>query len=111
MNEEMRTMFEADTVAEDAVSARAREEALFAKRKADEKFLNECKCFKDFSLGREKELKECADYIAKYMFRCVQLGGVVTTDFVAGVRMCLEMFEELPGKWDRTFEALGKEEV
>lgn len=109
MNEEMREMFEEATTEENEAVARAREEALLAKRKADEKFLRECKCFKDFSMGKEKELKECGDYIAKYMFRCVQLGGVVTTDFVAGVRMCLEMFEELPGKWDRTFEALGKE--
>lgn len=109
MNEEMREMFEEANVAENEEVRKAREEGLRAKRKADEKFLSECKCFKDFMMGKEKEFKVCADYIAKYMFRTVQLGGVVTADFLAGVRMCLEMFEELPGKWDRAFEELGKE--
>lgn len=79
------------------------------KRKADEKFLKECKCFKDLSFGREKELAECRKFIEHYTFNLVQLGGAVNSDFLAGMRMTLEMFEELPAKWDNTFARVGKE--
>ena len=43
------------------------------------------------------------------MFQAIQLGGVINSDFLAGIRMGLEMFEELPGKWDNTFARLGQE--
>lgn len=108
MNEEMSTMFAQEEKAESEEVRKAREDALRAKRKADEKFLNECKCFKDFMLGKEREFQACKDYMIKYIFSTVQLGGVITTDFVAGIRMALEMFEELPGKWDDTFARLGE---
>lgn len=110
MNEEIAQMFEADTVAQNKAAEEARAKALIEKRKADEKFLNECKCFKDLLLGKEKEFKDCKDYIVHYMFNLMQLGGPINADFVAGVRMCLEMLEELPGKWDNTFSRLGQEE-
>lgn len=110
MNEEMSTMFAQEEKAEDEAVRKAREEALAEKRKADEKFLNECKCFKDFKMGKEKEFAQCKDYIIKYMFNLVQLGGAINSDFIAGVRLCLEMFEELPLKWDNTFARLGQEE-
>ena len=110
MNEEMSQMFAEETNAENDAVRKAREEGLRAKRKADEKFLNECKCFKDFMLGKEKEFEVCKDYIIKYIFQTVQLGGVINSDFIAGIRMCLEMFEELPGKWDDTFARLGQED-
>lgn len=109
MNEEIAQMFKADA---DLVTKEAEEtkrKAELEKRKANEKFLNECRCFKDLLLGKEKEFEACKDYIVKYMFNLMQLGGPINADFVAGVRMCLEMLEELPGKWDRTFENLGKE--
>lgn len=106
MNEEMATMF---ANAESDEAQKVREEALKEKRRADEKFLNECKCFKDFMLGREKEFAQCKDYIIKYIFSTVQLGGVINSDFIAGIRMALEMLEELPGKWDNTFARLGEE--
>ncbi len=109
MNEEMSTMFAQETNAEAEEVRKAREIALAEKRKADEKFLNECKCFKDFMMGREAEFAKCKDYIIKYMFQAVQLGGVINSDFLAGIRMGLEMFEELPGKWDNTFARLGQE--
>lgn len=110
MNEEIAQMFKADAdmISQEAQEAKAK--ALAEKRKVDEKFLNECKCFKDLLLGKEKEFKECKDYIVHYMFNLMQLGGPINADFVSGVRMCLEMLEELPGKWDNTFERLGKEE-
>lgn len=110
MNEEMAQMFENATAVENEEIAEVKRKAVLEKRKANEKFLNECKCFKDLLLGKEKEFKECKDYIVNYMFNLIQLGGPINADFVAGVRMCLEMLEELPGKWDRTFENLGKEE-
>lgn len=106
MNEEMATMF---ANAESDEAQKAREEALKEKRRADEKFLNECKCFKDFMMGREKEFAQCKDYIIKYIFQTVHLGGVINSDFIAGIRMALEMLEELPGKWDNTFARLGEE--
>lgn len=106
MNEEMATMF---ANAESDEAQKAREEALKEKRRADEKFLNECKCFKDFMMGKEKEFAQCKDYIIKYIFSTVQLGGVINSDFIAGIRMALEMLEELPGKWDNTFARLGEE--
>lgn len=86
-----------------------RQELLAEKRRADEKFLNECKCFKDLIMGREKELAECRKFIEHYVFNLVQLGGAVNSDFLAGMRMAIEMFEELPAKWDNTFARLGKE--
>lgn len=110
MNEEISQMFAEAETAEQQKDLELRRKASLEKRKANEKFLNECKCFKDLLLGKEKEFAECKDYIIKYMFGLIQLGGPINADFVAGVRMCLEMLEELPGKWDRTFENLGKEE-
>lgn len=110
MNEEMNTMFANEMNAESEEAKKAREIALAEKRKADEKFLNECKCFKDFMMGKEKEFAQCKDYIIKYIFSTVQLGGVINSDFIAGIRMALEMLEELPGKWDNTFARLGQEE-
>ena len=107
MNEEMSQMFSEDLKAE---AEKARQAGLAEKRKADEKFLNECKCFKDFMMGKESEFARCRDYIIKYIFQTVQLGGVINADFIAGIRMCLEMFEELPGKWDDTFARLGEDE-
>lgn len=109
MNEEIAQMFQADAELANQEAEEAKRKAEHEKRKANEKFLNECKCFKDLLLGKEKEFAECKDYIIKYMFNLIQLGGPINADFVAGVRMCLEMLEELPGKWDRTFENLGKE--
>ena len=110
MNEEMSTMFAHETNAESEEARKAREKALAEKRKADEKFLNECKCFKDFMMGKETEFAKCKDYIIKYIFQTVQLGGVINSDFIAGIRMALEMLEELPGKWDDTFARLGQED-
>ena len=110
MNEEMSTMFANEENAEAEEVRIARERALAEKRKADEKFLNECKCFKDFMMGKEEEFAKCKDYIIKYIFQTVQLGGVINADFIAGIRLCLEMLEELPGKWDNTFARLGQEE-
>lgn len=109
MNEEMSTMFAEETRAESKEAQEIRERALIEKRRADEKFLNECKCFKDFMMGKEKEFAQCKDYIIKYIFQTVQLGGVINSDFIAGIRMALEMLEELPGKWDDTFSRLGQE--
>ena len=109
MNEEMSTMFAQEERAESEEAQKAREAGLRAKRQADEKFLNECKCFKDFMMGKEKEFAQCKDYIIKYIFNTVQLGGVINADFIAGIRMCLEMLEELPGKWDDTFARLGED--
>lgn len=110
MNEEMSTMFAEEVRTESEEAKKAREEGMRAKRQADEKFLNECKCFKDFMMGKEAEFAKCKDYIIKYIFQTIQLGGVINSDFVAGIRLCLEMFEELPGKWDNTFARLGQEE-
>lgn len=110
MNEEMSQMFAQATDEQSEVEREIRAKAKREKREANEKFLNECKCFKDLLLGKEKEFKDCKDYIVHYMFNLMQLGGPINADFVAGVRMCLEMLEELPGKWDNTFENLGKEE-
>ena len=108
MNEEMGTMFTNEENAEAEEVRKARERALAEKRKADEKFLNECKCFKDFMMGKEEEFAKCKDYIIKYIFQTVQIGGVINADFIAGIRLCLEMLEELPGKWDNTFARLGQ---
>ena len=110
MNEEMSTMFANEENVEAEEVRKAREKALAEKRKADEKFLNECKCFKDFMMGKEEEFAKCKDYIIKYIFQTVQLGGAINADFIAGIRLCLEMLEELPGKWDNTFARLGQEE-
>lgn len=110
MNEEMSQLFEEATAVDEAVVEEARAKALAEKRKADEKFLNECKCFKDLMIGKEAEFAKCKEYIIKYIFNTVQLGGVINSDFIAGIRMCLEMLEELPTKWDNTFIRLGKEE-
>ena len=105
-NVEEMTMFEQ----EDPAVAEARRKALAEKRKADEKFLTDCRCFKELLMGKDKEWDECKKYIASYMFKMPQLGGHITADFMAGIRFTVEMLDELPGKWNKTFEQLGKEE-
>ena len=105
MNVETAQKF-ADTSEMDEVRVKAELE----KRKEYEKFLKEAKCFKDFMMGKEKEYAECKAFLQRYMFELIQLSGPINTDFLAGMRMVIEMFEELPSKWDRTFEKLDKGE-
>lgn len=95
--------------AEEQAKAEAQAKALAEKKEAYRKFLTECRCFKDFMMGKEKEFAQCKSYIQKYMFELVQLGGAINSDFLAGMRMAVEMFEELPLKWDRTFAEMDKE--
>ena len=105
-NVEEAQMFETK---ESEAAAEARAKANAEKKEAYKKFLVECRCFKDFMMGKEKEFAQCKEYIQKYMFNLCQLGGAINVDFIAGVRMAVEMFEELPGKWDKTFAELGQE--
>ena len=106
-NAETAQMFEE---AQSKAGAEARAKAQAEKKEAYKKFLVECRCFKDFMTGKEKEFAQCKEYIQKYMFNLCQLGGAINVDFIAGVRMAVEMFEELPGKWDNTFAELDKED-
>lgn len=105
MNAETAQMF-----SDDVDTNSIREKAELEKRREYEKFLKEAKCFKDFMLGKEKEYAECKAFLQKYMFNLIQLGGQINTDFLAGMRMVIEMFEELPIKWNNTFEKYGKGE-
>ena len=90
MNVETAQKFsEASNVDVDEVRAKAEME----KRKANEKFLKEARCFKDFMMGKEKEYGECKAFLQRYMFELIQLGGQINTDFLAGMRMVIEMFE------------------
>ena len=104
-NAEVRNLFEEG----DKEIEEAKKKALEEKRQADVKFLKECKCFKDLITGREKEFEECKEYIIHYIYRLIQANGQLNTDFFAGMRLVLEIFEELPGKYDYTVANLGKE--
>lgn len=109
INQETAELFQKQEEEMSKEEREVREMARKEKKKADQKFLKECKCFVSFMEGREKEFEECKNYLEHYMFNLIQLGGPINTDFLAGVRLTLEMFEELPIKWGNTFARLGKE--
>ena len=105
-NAEERGMF-SDELEKEA--EKARKLAIEEKKQADIKFARECKCFKDLIVGREREFEECKEYLIHYIYRLIQANGQLDTNFLAGMRLVIEIFEELPGKYDTTVANLGKE--
>ena len=53
--------------------------------------------------------EECKEYLIHYIYRLIQANGQLDTNFLAGMRLVIEIFEELPGKYDTTVANLGKE--
>lgn len=79
------------------IEAQAKE----AKRKADEAFLKDGKCWYNLFNGKEEDLANLKTYMGKWCMDRVCLGENVglTKDFIAGVRMLLEMMESYPKEY------------
>jgi hypothetical protein len=94
---------------EDAQAKKIEREAKEAKRKADEKFLREGKCWFDLFNGKEKELEDLRTYMGKWCMERVCMGeGVgITKDFMAGIRLFLEMMESYPIEYKAIATRLG----
>lgn len=109
-NAETAQMYAGDVETENAEMTEALELAKREKQKAREKFLKDAKCFKDLSVNAGDDLNKCIEYGEKYIYRLIQTGGPLTIDFLAGMRTVLEMFAELPEKWDNTLQSYNKGE-
>lgn len=104
MNRDYAEMLDAEAKEVEQAKVNAQSE----KRKADEKFLKQTKCFKDLLIGREEIYEDCKDYLIKYFFSNVDFGKPITADFLIGARYVLDMFTEISEKWGETFKELGE---
>lgn len=71
-------------------------------------FLKTRRIFKDMLDGREDLFKQCKEFLfLNSLIPQVEIGGVVTADFIAGFRYALETFEVVARKYDDYREQYG----
>ena len=86
--------------------SKAKAERMQAMKKA----LEAGKPFKDLLLGREKEWKEVKGLISTHVYDILMVGNeIITRDFLAGIKHCVELIDTRIKECDSAFEALGKE--
>ena len=73
--------------------------------------LKEYKPFKDLLVGKEDEWKAIKTHVGLYAFATPQLGNqAITSDFIYGIRFCLELIESRQKAFDDAYNQLGKGE-
>lgn len=89
-----------------------------AEVKANEEFnskmketLRELRPFKELILGNEADWKLVKEHIGLYAFNLPMVGNQnITSDFICGIRFCLELIDERCRSFDNAYNQLGKGE-
>lgn len=77
-------------------------------RKELEKQLKATKPFKELLLGKDKEWEEAKNEVKAHIYSILMVGNeVVSRDFLAGIKHCIELFDARCEEFDSAFAKLG----
>ena len=86
----------------------ALEEANVQKTKMLEKQLKATKCYKELLVGKEKEWEAVKEDVKSHIFSILMVGNeVVSRDFLAGIKHCVELFDARCQEFETAFAELG----
>jgi len=98
--EEQEAFVEEATMEEEAFNADMR------KRLEDQ--LKATKCFKELLIGKEKEWEEVKKEVKSHIYTILMVGNeVVSRDFLAGIKHCIELFDARCEEFETAFTKLG----
>lgn len=85
-------------------------EASLARKKQIKATLEKCKPVKDLLVGRETEWEAVKGIIKDYVYANLMVGHeIVSRDFLAGIKMAIEIIDARATAFDDAFVELGKE--